>query len=102
MNPEFVGVLGAVVGGVVGVAGGAVGTYFSLRTASGPRERRFAVGVSAAAWLTVTAFLAAMYVTPAEYRPWLWVPYAALLPVAAVACNHRQAAIRAAEAAPGG
>ena len=94
-----VGTIGGIAGSVLGLAGGAVGTYFSVKNTAGPRERSFMVRVSAIAWVAVTAFLAGLLLLPKPYNWLLWVPYAIALPLSIRALNQRQRQIRAEEAA---
>ncbi|WP_406693860.1 hypothetical protein V5E97_22755 [Singulisphaera sp. Ch08] len=94
MDPRTVGLIGGVGGTVIGVLGGVVGTYFSIRNAAGPRERAFMIRMSALVWIAVTAFLAALWLTPQLYRPLLWLPYALLLPLGIRVGNRRQERIR--------
>jgi hypothetical protein len=93
------GMVGGVVGGVLGLAGGAIGTYFSIRNTAGPRERRFMVRAAIVAWLAITAFVVALYLLPSPYRWLLWVPYGIGLGLGIPWCNRRQARIRSEEAA---
>jgi hypothetical protein len=98
MNERTVAWIGGVGGGVLGVLGGAIGTYFSIRNTSGPRERAFMIRMALACWAVVTAFLGLMWLTPTTFRPLLWIPYALLLPLAIPAANRRQEKIRRQEA----
>ncbi len=88
------GTIGAIVGSVVGLLGGVVGTYFTIKNTNGPRERAFAVRASAITWFAVTAFLVALFLTPAPYRFWLWAPYGILLALGIRVWNRKQARIR--------
>jgi hypothetical protein len=85
---------GAIGGSVLGILGGVIGTYFSIKNTNGPRERAFMIRTSAAFWVGVIAFLAALGLTPAPYRTWLWLPYVFLLPWAVRAGNRRLEQIR--------
>ena len=40
-----IGLVGGILGSVLGCAGGAIGTYFSVKNTNGPLERRFMVRV---------------------------------------------------------
>ena len=51
-----IGIVGGILGGLLGLAGGAVGTYASIRNTEGPRERRFMVRSAIAAWIGITLF----------------------------------------------
>jgi hypothetical protein len=88
------GVIGGLVGSVIGVLGGAVGTWFSIRNTASPRERAFMVRVAVAAWIIITAFLAALMLVPQPYTWLLWIPYGIGLPVGILWTNRRQAQIR--------
>ena len=91
MNP---GTVGAIVGSVLGLLGGAAGTYFSIRNTEGPRERAFAVKASVVTWMAVIVFLAGLLLLPSPYRFGLWVPYAILLPLGIRKWNRAQALLR--------
>lgn len=93
------GLVGGIVGGGLGLAGGVIGTWFSIRNTSGSRERAFMIRVSAIAWVAVTAFLAGLLLLPQPYNWLLWIPYGIALPLAIRSLNRRQQQIRAAEAA---
>jgi hypothetical protein len=92
------GTVGAIVGSALGVIGGLIGTYFSVRNTNGPRERAFVVKAAAIAWVTVSAFLAGLLVLPSPWRFGLWVPYAILLPLGIRRFNREQTRIRQEEA----
>ena len=94
MDPATVGLIGGIAGGVVGVFGGAVGTYFSIKNTGGPRERAFMVRMAALTWVAVTAFLAALWLTPHVYPPLLWLPYVLFLPLSIRFINRRQQKVR--------
>ena len=94
MNP---GLVGGIVGGVVGVLGGVVGTYFSIKNTAGPRERRFMIRVAIAAWIAISAFVAALLLLPRPYNLLLWIPYGIALPVGIWWSNRRQQLIRGEE-----
>jgi uncharacterized membrane protein YfcA len=97
MDPGTVGLIGGIAGGVVGVFGGAVGTYFSIKNTGGPRERAFMVRMAAFMWFAITAFLAALWLTPQLYQPLLWLPYLLLLTLGIRFSNRRQEQIRGEE-----
>jgi hypothetical protein len=98
MNQNTLILVGAFGGAAIGVLGGLVGTWFSIRNTNGPRERAFVVKSTGLCWLAVTAFLAAIFVTPKPYDIMLWLPYMAALPFAARYWNRRQLQIRNEEA----
>lgn len=88
------GMMGAIVGSALGLLGGAVGTYFSIRNTRGPKERAFVIKATGVTWAAVTLFLAGLLLLPTPYRFLLWIPYAILLPVGIRKWNREQARIR--------
>jgi hypothetical protein len=103
MNQDTLILFCAFGGAVIGILGGVVGTWFSIRNTVGPRERAFTIRASVLCWVGVSAFLAALWFTPFPYRALLWLPYMAALPFMARAWNRRQMQIRTEESgAPGG
>ncbi len=93
--------MGGLIGGMLGVLGGVVGTYFSIKNTAGPRERMFMVQVAIVAWIGVTAFLLGLLMLPRPYNFLLWVPYAIALPLGIIWSNRRQRTIRSEEDASG-
>ena len=91
------GLVGAIIGSVIGVAGGAIGTYFSITNTNGPMERAFMVKVSVIAWVAILLFLGLMMLLPSPYRILLWIPYAVLLPLGIIKTNKRVTEIRESE-----
>jgi hypothetical protein len=91
------GVVGGIVGAGIGVLGGLVGTYFSIKNTAGPRERRFMIRVAIVAWIAVSAFVAGLLLIPRPYNFLLWIPYAIALPLGIFWCNRRQRFIRGEE-----
>ncbi len=71
----FAGWGGAIIGTLLGFAGGAFGTWCTLRSAQGPRERAFLVRASIVIWIAVLGFLAAVLFLPAPYKHLIWAPY---------------------------
>ncbi len=64
MDPETIGLVGAVVGSAVAVLGGVIGTRFSIKNTKGPRERAFAIKGSIICWVFVVAFVVGMWLIP--------------------------------------
>jgi hypothetical protein len=91
------GLIGGLVGSGLGVIGGAIGTYFSIKNTLGPRERRFMIRVSVVGWIAVTMFVLLLLILPNPYRFFLWIPYAIALPWAIITLNRKQRVIRADE-----
>ena len=91
------GMMGIIIGGVLGLAGGILGTYFSIKNTLGQRERTFMVRIAAITWLAVTAFIVALFFIPQPYNWLLWLPYGFALVFGIRWSNRRQAQIRAEE-----
>ena len=85
-------------GAALGLLGGVLGTWVCIMNTRGRRERAFAAWASAAMWLAILGFLAAMWFTPVPYRFLMWLPYAVALPLAIRFGNRRLEAIRREEA----
>lgn len=94
------GLIGAIVGCVIGLAGGIIGTYFSIKNTNGPKERAFAIKASIVIWLVGGVFLALLFFLPSPYRYFLWIPYSILLPLGIIFGNKRLAQIRTQESKP--
>jgi hypothetical protein len=90
MNP---GLIGGIAGSFIGVAGGLIGTYFSIKNTNGPRERAFMIRSAIVCWVGVGVFLAAMFFVP-QARLWIWLPYCILLPLGIRYGNQKRMAIR--------
>ena len=88
------GIVGGIVGGILGLAGGAIGTYASIKNTLGPRERQFMVRTAIATCVLVILFVVLLFVLPNPYRWLIWIPYGVALPLAIVALNRKQQAIR--------
>jgi hypothetical protein len=71
----------------LGVLGGAIGTYFSVKNTSGPRERAFMIRVSIFTWIAVSIFVAALMFLPKPYNWLLWIPYGIALPLTIIRWN---------------
>ena len=78
----------------LGLSGGAIGTYFSIKNTSGPRERAFMIRVSIVTWIAVSIFVAALILLPKPYNWLLWIPYGIALPLTIIRWNKRQMEIR--------
>lgn len=91
---QWIGVIGAVSGVLIGLGGGIVGTLNSLRHANGPREKQFLIRASIVCWLSITIFIALLVFLPTPARMILWIPYALLLTQGINYWNRTQQKIR--------
>ena len=92
------GWIGGIAGVVIGLTGGMIGTYFSVKNTNGPRERAFVVKAVLISWTAILVFLALILVLPDPYRWLMWIPYNILLPFGIIHGNRRLQAIRQQEA----
>ena len=76
MDPSMIG---GIVGSLLGVAGGLLGTYLSIRNTRGPAERSFVIKAAVACWVAVSGLLVALTTFPDPYRTLVWIPYVFLL-----------------------
>ena len=88
------GLLGGIIGGIAGVGGGAIGTYFSIKNTHGPLERAFVVKAAVITWVAVLIFVALLLLLPQPYNYLLWIPYGVLLPLGIIKFNKKQAELR--------
>jgi len=94
MHPGWIG---GIVGSVVGLAGGIVGTWAAIRHTEGPKERAFMVRASIVVWALLLLFFALMIGLPSPWRHLVWIPTAVLLPLGILRWNRRLQEIRTAE-----
>jgi Ca2+/Na+ antiporter len=88
------GWIGGIAGSVIGLIGGIIGTYFSIKNTNGPRERAFMVKAGIVCWIAILLFFGLMLALPSPYRYFLWIPYAILLSLGIVFGNRTQRRIR--------
>jgi hypothetical protein len=93
--------VGGILGGLLGIGGGALGTYFTIKNTQGPRERAFTIRASIVCWAFVIAFLVGLWLIPFWYNMLLWVPYPILLVLGIRKWNQTQLRIRQQESGQG-
>ena len=98
---ELGGWIGGIAGAALGLMGGELGTFFSIRHTQSPRERAFVLRASVALWIVGAAFLAAVFLIPNPWRHFLWLFWALALPWGILKWNRRQQQIRVEECGPG-
>lgn len=89
--------IGAIMGGVVGVLGGATGVYFSIKNTNGPKEKSFIIKIAIISCLAIMLFLLFFFVIPFPYGFILFVPYGIVLPIGIIYLNRKQQEIRKSE-----
>ena len=70
------GLIGAIVGSIVGVAGGLFGTWMSIRNLPRGEQRSFMVRMAVIGWIGSVGFCAAALLIPIPWNWWLWIVYA--------------------------
>jgi hypothetical protein len=88
------GWIGPIVGGGIGLLGGVIGTYFTVKNTKGPRERAFAIKASVLCWVFVGLFIAGMLLIPPWYNLLLVIPYGVVLVFGIRKFNETQFRIR--------
>jgi Ca2+/Na+ antiporter len=91
--------IGGVAGSLIGILGGAYGTWCALQATQGPRERGFMVRAAIGTWILVLAFAAGLFLLPTPYNYLLWLLYVPGLVLGVMWLNKQQASIRQQEAA---
>jgi len=86
--------IGAIIGCTIGLIGGIIGTYCSIRNTNGPKERAFMVKASVMVWVGIVLFLGLMFALPNPYRYFMWIPYSVLLPLGVICGNKMHQKIR--------
>ncbi|MGC9457107.1 MAG: hypothetical protein ACP5DC_06245 [Halothiobacillaceae bacterium] len=92
-------IVGALAGGLIGLAGGIYGSWKSISSAKGPRERRLMWQLVVTFWLVGSAFLAGIFWIQDPWRHLLWLPWSLFLPLFIVLGNRRLVRVRADERA---
>ena len=85
--------ISSIVGSVLGVTGGLIGTYFSYRRARSSSERYFVIRASTGIFVFVGSFLAILLLFP-QTRPMIFLPYALVLSGGILHLNRLQSKIR--------
>ena len=73
------GIIVAIIGASIGVAGGIFGIWRSIKKASSAEERKLMVKASGIIWIKVIVFVSLVIFLPAPWRFWLWGLYGPLL-----------------------
>ena len=92
------GVIGGIIGGGIGLAGGILGTCCSIKKTNGPRERAFMIKASAVFWIVGIIFITFLLVLQSPYKWFLWLPYSIFLPISIRFANSKLTQIKQDEA----
>ena len=88
------GIIGGIVVSIIGLIGGIIGTYFSIKNTNGPQEKAFMIKITILGWIGIIVFLVLMSLLPSQYKFYLWIPYGIILPIVIIKGNKIQAKIR--------
>ncbi len=87
----------ALIGGLIGLAGAAVGVYFSIKNTNSKKERVFMINANIIFWIGLLIFLGLIFFLPRPYNYLMWIPYGILLPFGIIKVNKIQRKIRSEE-----
>ena len=73
--PHTTGLIGAIVGSTIGVAGGLFGTWLSIRNLPPGTQRRFMMKISMLCWVGVLGFTVSFLLMPASWKWLMWTVY---------------------------
>ena len=82
LTPEMTGLLGAVIGSVIGFAGGLLGTWMAFGNVPGSVQSRFLKKAAVFCWIGALAFTATTLLVPGTWKWLLWSVYGPLLATA--------------------
>lgn len=77
------------VGPAIGIAGGAFGVWNSLRKCESDQERRVIWKWTWVLTLGILLMLTVLFLVPAPWGWFAWIPYGAFLPLSINACNRQ-------------
>ncbi|MCL6547161.1 MAG: hypothetical protein K6T61_18260 [Bryobacteraceae bacterium] len=86
--------VGSIAGGAIGLLGGVIGTYFTVKNTNGPRERAFVINASILCWVLVALLIAGLALIPGWYKSLLVIPYVIVLVFGIRKWNETQFRIR--------
>jgi len=101
VDPGRIGLVGGIAGGLIGLMGAAIGTYFSVRNTNGPRERAFVIRSAVGLWVAILALaIGSWFATPTVRSLVAALFFLAIAPAIRL-LNRRQQRIRGEEEAEG-
>ena len=71
----MLGLIGAVVGSIVGVGGGLLGTWMSIRNLPRGEQRSFMVRMAVVGWMGAVGFCVVLLLIPTPWNVCLWLVY---------------------------
>ncbi len=98
MDQRMVGLVGGIAGGLIGLMGAAIGTYYSIRNTNGPRERAFVIRSAVGFGIAVAVLAVAPWFAPPSVRAMVAACFGLAIAPAIHFLNRRQERIRREEA----
>ena len=92
---ETPGLMGAIAGSAIGVAGGLFGTWMSIRNSPRGKQRSLMVKAAILCWAGVLGFTATLLLVPPPWKWLLWILYGPALVLFIRYVNRSQIASRA-------
>ena len=71
----MLGLIGTVLGSIVGVAGGLLGTWMSIRNMPRGEQRSFMARMAVVGWIGALGFCVALLLIPTSWNGFLWLVY---------------------------
>jgi hypothetical protein len=71
----MLGLIGTVLGSIVGVAGGLLGTWMSIRNMPRGEQRSFMARMAVVGWIGAFGFCVALLLIPTSWNGFLWLVY---------------------------
>ena len=89
------GVLGGFIGILIGIGGGIIGCYYSIKNTNGPKERKFMIKFVIVVAVIVTALLGVVFSVGYPAAFWVMAPFFGIvLPAMIYFANRKQKEIR--------
>jgi len=82
--------LGGGLGAILGLIGGIVGTYFSIKNSKKPKQRTFAIKMSVIGWAAILTVSLVAYILPDSYKMLAFIPIWIGLPFYILYWNRKQ------------
>lgn len=97
MGSESITLIGTVIGSLVAIAAGVIGSFFCIKNTRGLAQGRFSIKFVVIAWLLISLYLALAFTVPVEYKPYIQIVYVFLLITVIVWGNRQLRAIHNSE-----
>jgi len=79
MGSENMTLFGTVIGSLVAIVAGMIGSYFCIKRAKGPSSKSFNIKFVVIAWLLISLYLVLAFTVPVDYKTAIQIVYVFLL-----------------------